>query len=282
MTVDLADRIPGDLYRRPDYGAPEHPGGAHRDLSAVDRAIFHWTTGRRLGRSTQPRWVKAIYDFHTGDRGWADIGYQFLVSRYGDVFEGRDNLDAVLRHVGAHAAGHNTESAGIALLGGTSEALTREAKIAVDALVDWLIEQGARFDVESGHRDVGSTSCPGDAFYQWVTAGRPAPDGREGDPDDGQPDDAGKPDWVVAVVADNPVDEGMARVLGRHYRWKFVHADDLDTVRIGTAVRVGAARGIDNGPWQATHDIGGDGRHETALAVADRIRADEGDSRSVE
>jgi N-acetylmuramoyl-L-alanine amidase len=46
-------------------------------------------------------------------QGWNDIGYHFVVRRNGIVEDGRP-----VRLSGAHAAGHNTDSIGICLVGG--------------------------------------------------------------------------------------------------------------------------------------------------------------------
>lgn len=279
--MTLAEAIPGKLWTRTDWGAPATPGGSYRNLDVITKTIYHWTTGTILGSSDQAKWVRSIYEYHTGSNGWADIGYNYLISRYGDVFVGRGRY-----RVGAHAPGANTDGMGIALLGGNSDALTREAKIAYNELIEWLADSVPRMtSTELGHGQVpgNSTSCPGAAVRNWVESGRPWPDGSEDDPDNGQPVDV-TPDYVVAVIADNDIDEGMARVLGKSYLWKYLHADSLrkDSPTIGTAVRVGAARSIDNGPWNETHDVGGRDRDETATAVWNRIRVREGGSRSVE
>lgn len=280
----LAEHIPGDVFERSDWGAPATPGGRYRNLSEVTQAVHHWTTGTTLGESNQAQWVKNIYDYHTGNRGWSDIGYNYLVDRYGNVYVGRGRF-----RQGAHAPGANADGMGIALLGGSSEALTDDAKRAINGLMDWLSES-VSINQERGHGEVpgNNTSCPGSEYRNWVAAGRPDPDGSEGDPDDGQPDGSGKPDFIVAVVASSEADEGMARVLGKAYVWKFLtlgydspHSDNLDDFTVGTAVRVGAAVNENHSNWNETHDVSGANRDETAVAVWERIKADEGDSRNV-
>jgi len=46
------------------------------------------------------------------DRGWWDIGYNFLIGEDGNAYEGRG-----WDYVGAHAPGYNTQSIGICILG---------------------------------------------------------------------------------------------------------------------------------------------------------------------
>jgi len=71
--------------------------------------------------------VRAIYRFHAIDRGWGDIGYQFLVDARGTVYEGRQTDDDLATPPGfdadgdvvqgAHVADHNSGNIGVSLLG---------------------------------------------------------------------------------------------------------------------------------------------------------------------
>ena len=71
--------------------------------------------------------VRAIYRFHTIDRGWGDIGYQFLVDARGTVYEGRQTdtstatppaFNASGKSVqGAHVGKVNNGNIGVSLLG---------------------------------------------------------------------------------------------------------------------------------------------------------------------
>lgn len=277
LAIEIEDLIPGNFVDRENWNAPAEPGGNYRDPDLIETMTGHITTGNNLGRSDTKRWVKNIYDFHTGSRGWSDIGYAFLYDRYGNVFEGR----GVEREL-AHAKGYNRNFLGVAYLGAVSNEYTAKARAAFLGLRQALANRG--YDVErvNGHRDLSNKGCPGDPKYDWIQAGMPWPDSLP-EPGLGEPSDEGKPDFVVAVIADNEIDEGMGRVLGKAYQWKFIHARDLSDLRIGTAVLVGASArlGIDDGPWEQTHRVSGANRDETALLVKDRIRAREGDSRSV-
>jgi hypothetical protein len=156
---------------------------------AVRFSVIHHTAGRNAySRAEAAAIVKGIQLYHVQGNGWNDIGYNFLVDRFGTVYEGR--FGGIERNVvGAHARGFNTGSAGIAVLGTYSGAApSREAQEAVAKLVAWRLDL-AHVDpaglltfisggseryrsglpvllrVVSGHRDTGFTDCPGDAFY---------------------------------------------------------------------------------------------------------------------
>jgi hypothetical protein len=152
-------------------------------------AIVHHTAGANsYTRDQAPAVVKAIQLYHVKGNGWNDIGYNFLVDRFGTIYEGRyGGIDRNV--VGAHALGFNTGSVGIAVLGtyGTS-APSQATQDAVARLLAWRLDL-AHIDptstltavsggseryapgipvtlrAVSGHRDTGLTECPGAALY---------------------------------------------------------------------------------------------------------------------
>jgi len=161
---------------------------------AVRFSVVHHTAGRNgYSRAEAAAIVKGIQLYHVKGNGWNDIGYNFLVDRFGTVYEGR--FGGTERNVvGAHAQGFNTGSVGIAVLGTYSGAApSQEAQEAVADLIAWrldlahvdptglfnFISGGSnRFPsgtpvlmrAVSGHRDTGFTECPGDAFYARLNA----------------------------------------------------------------------------------------------------------------
>ena len=154
---------------------------------ALRLALVHHTAGANGYTAAQsPAIVRAIQLYHVKGNGWNDIGYNFLVDRFGQVFEGR--YGGIERNVvGAHAEGFNTGSVGVALLGEYSSlAVAQKARDALAALLAWRLDiahvdpastlsfisgGNARFPAGlpvflrtvSGHRDTGFTDCPGNA-----------------------------------------------------------------------------------------------------------------------
>ena len=120
--------------------------------------------------------VRAIYQYHALSREWGDIGYNFLIDRQGNIYEGRKGGDAV---VGIHSGDYNYGSIGIALLGDYRTVdMTPAMKEALVSLMAWEADRFGINPVESsyfvhrgfanvvGHRDLWSTVCPGDRVYR--------------------------------------------------------------------------------------------------------------------
>jgi N-acetylmuramoyl-L-alanine amidase/CHU_C Type IX secretion signal domain len=167
------------IVSRAGWGANEAiKRGQPRYADAVKFTFIHHTAGTNgYSRAQAPAIVKGIQLFHVQSNGWNDIGYNFLVDRFGTIYEGR--FGGVDRNViGAHVAGFNTGSVGIALLG--THGSTQPSKAALDAiatLVAWRMDVAhadptakttmgsVTFRNVSGHRDGGSTTCPGNALY---------------------------------------------------------------------------------------------------------------------
>jgi hypothetical protein len=173
---------------RPRTAAPQY--------GRVDFALVHHTVSiNGYAPSESPAIVLAICLFHRDGNGWNDIGYDLLVDRYGTLFEGRaGGVDQPV--VGAQAQGWNDTSTGISAIGDyTSTPLPRVALDALARAIAWKLSlagvpatgaigevstggplnrwpAGAhvRFQRISGHRDAGSTDCPGNALYAQLPA----------------------------------------------------------------------------------------------------------------
>jgi N-acetylmuramoyl-L-alanine amidase len=165
-----------------------------RYAKTVSLAIVHHTAGTNAyGPAASAAIVRGIELYHVRGNHWNDIGYNFLVDRFGQVFEGR--AGGIDRNViGAQAQGFNTGSVGVALIGnyntGSVMPPARRALVSllawrldvghVDPLgtVDWVsggnpkYRRGAAVELRaiSGHRDTGFTSCPGTRLYSKLPA----------------------------------------------------------------------------------------------------------------
>jgi flagellar hook assembly protein FlgD len=152
-------------------------------------AVVHHTAGPSGSSPAQAAAiVRGIEAYHVKSNGWNDIGYNFLVDRWGNVYEGRfGGIDRPV--IGAHALGFNTGSVGVALIGTYTSAPPPKAQLqGLEKLLAWRLDvahidplstviatsggnekfsAGTQIALRavSGHRDTGSTSCPGSALY---------------------------------------------------------------------------------------------------------------------
>jgi N-acetylmuramoyl-L-alanine amidase len=183
------------IITRAGWGADEEiRRSPPRFADALRVAIVHHTvSANTYGPDESAAIVRGIERYHVIGNGWNDIGYNFLVDRYGQIFEGR--YGGVDRNViGAHTLGFNTGSVGVALIGTFTKApVPVAAKTALEQLLAWrldvahldslaptsLVSGGnSRFSAGtvvtargiSGHRDFYPTECPGAALYPLLPA----------------------------------------------------------------------------------------------------------------
>ncbi|NXD17864.1 PGRP2 amidase, partial [Nothocercus nigrocapillus] len=115
--------------------------------------------------------MRAMQRFHQDTRGWDDIGYSFVVGSDGYLYEGRG-----WRWVGAHTRGYNSRGYGVGYVGDyTAGPPDAEALALVrDAFLPCAVRAGhlqPHYSLQ-GHRQVGSTQCPGDSLFREIKTWR--------------------------------------------------------------------------------------------------------------
>lgn len=167
------------------------------NYAPADHVVVHHTAGTNDYTAEQsPSIVRGIYYYHAVILGWGDIGYNLLVDKYGQVFEGRYGTldsDPGTMVVGGHSYGANTGTMGIAMMGNYSFVSPSSIQIErVGQMTGWFLARAgvtdaygsSRFtfratqkyrrgqtinlDTISAHRDVGYTTCPGDVGYSMM------------------------------------------------------------------------------------------------------------------
>lgn len=179
------------IIPREAWGAEAVPPRAPASYGQVQLAFVHHTVTRNDYTAEESAGiVLGIARYHRDSNRWNDVGYNFLLDKYGQVFEGRaGGVDQPV--IGAQAQGYNSVSTGIACLGDFSAiAASPAAMEALARLLAWKLglhgapvegtvtvvsaggstnrhREGAPvvFERISGHRDGNNTSCPGHVLY---------------------------------------------------------------------------------------------------------------------
>ncbi|WP_112246496.1 N-acetylmuramoyl-L-alanine amidase [Kribbella monticola] len=175
---------PAVIGRR-GWGADErlrsHNGAAcvrPKYTSTVQAAFVHHTADRNnYTRAQVPAMIRAMYAYHVRSRGWCDLGYNFLVDRFGRIFEGRYG-GTQLPVLGAHTGAFNANSFGVSLIGNFENAKPTGSMLEATArVIAWKLDanyrspqatvvlDGSRLHTVSGHRDTKATACPGNNLY---------------------------------------------------------------------------------------------------------------------
>jgi hypothetical protein len=188
-SADVAQPV---INPRASWGADEtmRNGGPFYNATIKEGFVHHTAGTNNYTAADVPKIIRGIYAFHVKGNGWSDIGYNFLVDRFGRLWEGRFGgiTKAVL---GAHTGGFNVDSFAVSAIGNFDKvATTPEMVDAISRLMAWklalnyrnplgttsLVSQGGgtskysagtavTFNVISGHRDAGNTECPGTFLY---------------------------------------------------------------------------------------------------------------------
>ena len=204
LAAESAATAEPSIVSRGGWGAdPAYMTWAPQFYSTRKLIVHHTATSDnytdRAGAEAQ---IRSIYYYHSVTQDWGDIGYNFLIDKFGTIYEGRYSRDyaggnatgddATGRGVtAAHTAGWNSGTVGVALLGTlTTHDATPAARNALTRLLAWEASRngvnpeateafvnpvsGATITSANiaGHRDYLATACPGDIFYPTLPAVR--------------------------------------------------------------------------------------------------------------
>ncbi len=168
------------IFSRAQWGADERmrDKGSLRYFEVRAGFVHHTVNANNYTRDQVPSILRGIYAYHTQSRGWSDVGYNFLVDRFGRIWEGR--YGGVARPVvGAHTLDYNDYAFAMSAIGNFET--TQPSAALLDAygrLFAWKLglhgidpaatsqRVGNRtLPAINGHRDVAQTACPGRYLY---------------------------------------------------------------------------------------------------------------------
>ncbi len=190
--IPVASAGSGNYYSRSTWGANEsyrYKSGKEnwsRKYADTKAFVIHHTAGSS-NPSNPAATIRAIYYYHAKTLDWGDIGYNYIVDQHGNMYEGRYGGDNV---VAGHAANYNYGTSGISVLGNFETANPNNNSL--DGVAKLISDKtkGKSFNplgsvkltkttgyphysptgsktvkTVNGHRDVGSTACPGKNLY---------------------------------------------------------------------------------------------------------------------
>lgn len=179
------------LLSRQDWGADEtwRNGGPAFNHLMQQVHVHHTANGNDYASDEVPTLIRGIYRYHTHYLGWSDIAYNFLVDRFGVIWEGRAGGSELLVR-GAHTRGFNSSSTGVAVIGNFDEVRPTSAILrSVAQIAAWKVHESGGWPrgkvrvrsegsdlykpdelvtlrVIDGHRDTNETACPGQYLYE--------------------------------------------------------------------------------------------------------------------
>jgi hypothetical protein len=172
---------------------PKGPMGEEAPADVRFLLVHHTASANGYGRADVAGQLRGFYGFHTTDKKWPDLAYNFLVDRFGQVWEGRTG--SLAGPVKGDATGGSQGFAQLACFIGNHDKEPPSAE-ALDAMGRLLGALAARYAIDvhpgatasfvsrgsnlhpagahvttptiAGHREMSKTTCPGDACYPLV------------------------------------------------------------------------------------------------------------------
>lgn len=182
------------VITRAQWGAPAQACAPDVAKTLVGAVVHHTADSNSYSTVAEAKQrIRNDAIYHINTRGWCDIGYNFVVDKWGNIYEGRAN-SLTQPVIGVHTGGFNTGTLGVALLGTYDAAPSAATQHAVAQIIGWrlgsygLDPQGSmsyktgagensRFINQTvtlprifGHRDTAYTACPGNGGHAALPA----------------------------------------------------------------------------------------------------------------
>ncbi|KAG8194158.1 hypothetical protein JTE90_002365 [Oedothorax gibbosus] len=155
-----------EIVTRDRWGARQ-PKSTQFMATPVPHLFIHHTAMNECNDfESCKRMMQSMQNFHMDERGWADIGYNFVIGGDGRVYEGRG-----WNRVGAHTKGYNKVGIAFTLMGNYTSKAPSELMISTTNKLITLAENQnyVKSDYQlHGHRDACTTECPGDTLYSII------------------------------------------------------------------------------------------------------------------
>ncbi|MFD4652897.1 FG-GAP-like repeat-containing protein [Streptomyces sp. NPDC058441] len=162
---------------------------------SVKAVVVHHEAGNNSYSCAQSAaMVRSIQAYHVKTQGWGDIGYNFVVDKCGQIFEGSKG-GVGLPVKARHTLGFNPDTVGVSLLGNMETAKPSKAALqAIARIAGWKLglygekpSETATLTAEfdngrytagqqatvpriTSHQDLMATACPGANLHDQLTA----------------------------------------------------------------------------------------------------------------
>ena len=167
--------------------------------------VHHTATTNNYTAEQAPAQMRNLYAYFTQSLNYADMGYNFLVDKFGTIYEGRSgcavgavNCDsAAVIAQGAHTAGLNVNTFAVSAIGNYDVLAPENPAALVESIASLMAWKLAPFGLDpnatasilstdtsgsskfsageiaqtkviSAHRDVGKTACAGQYLYPYM------------------------------------------------------------------------------------------------------------------
>lgn len=195
-----------NIITRAQWGANESLRRAGAKYAPTIKAAFvhHTVSKSNYSPDEAAAQVRNLYTYFTKGLKYSDMAYNFMVDRFGRLYEGRGGgMDKAV--VGGHTAGFNDQTFAVSAVGNFQTFKPQDPEMAaiidsVSSLLAWKLSmnhrdpngqtqlvsdsgagtskykpgQVATAAVVGGHGDIGATSCPGKYLEQQLPAIRAA------------------------------------------------------------------------------------------------------------